>query len=173
MMRSRSPRHSIAKPGRRCGDRKATASTIAGAKASIGNTFRNPTVAISATSRMPANNSLARVSGFLTLFRINLTAVGESHCFSLPRAEVCGIHEICYEKSPALPFNIDSLVIMKRAKHQEALAGQAPAKAVPEARQLRKQAGDWLKLRRADAGLSQVDLAARLGLEILHVHLAG
>ncbi len=36
---------------------------------------------------------------------------------------------------------------------------------MPEARQLRKQAGDWLKARRAEAGLSQVDLAARLGLK--------
>lgn len=40
-----------------------------------------------------------------------------------------------------------------------------PGKAVPEARQLRKLAGDWLKLRRADAQLSQADLAARLGLK--------
>ncbi len=39
------------------------------------------------------------------------------------------------------------------------------SKAVPEARLLRKAAGDWLKARRADAGLSQVDLAARLGLK--------
>jgi len=38
-------------------------------------------------------------------------------------------------------------------------------KALPEARQLRKQAGDWLKARRAEAGLSQVDLAAKLGLK--------
>lgn len=30
---------------------------------------------------------------------------------------------------------------------------------------MRKQAGDWLKARRAEAGLSQVDLAARLGLK--------
>ena len=36
---------------------------------------------------------------------------------------------------------------------------------VPETRRLRKQAGDWLKERRADAGLSQIDLAARLGLK--------
>ena len=54
---------------------------------------------------------------------------------------------------------------MKREKHQEASAEKASRKAVPEARQLRKQAGDWLKQRRADAGLSQVDLAARLGLK--------
>jgi transcriptional regulator with XRE-family HTH domain len=38
-------------------------------------------------------------------------------------------------------------------------------KAVPEARLARKEAGDWLKLRRAEAGLSQVDLAGRLGLK--------
>ena len=35
---------------------------------------------------------------------------------------------------------------------------------VPEARQLRKQAGDWLKLRRAHR-LSQVALAERLGMK--------
>ena len=62
-------------------------------------------------------------------------------------------------------FILDSLVIMKRAKHQEPLAEKVRQTVVPEARQLRKQAGDWLKLRRADAGLSQVDLAARLGLK--------
>jgi transcriptional regulator with XRE-family HTH domain len=54
---------------------------------------------------------------------------------------------------------------MKRAKHQEDFAEKLPRKGAPEARQLRKQAGDWLKQRRADAGLSQVDLAARLGLK--------
>ena len=31
--------------------------------------------------------------------------------------------------------------------------------------QLRKLGGDWLKLRRADAELSQADLAVRLGLK--------
>ena len=54
---------------------------------------------------------------------------------------------------------------MKRAKHQEALPEKLQRKGVPEARQLRKEAGDWLKQRRADAGLSQVALAARLGLK--------
>ena len=54
---------------------------------------------------------------------------------------------------------------MKREKHQEALAEKPQRKVAPEARQLRKQAGDWLKQRRADAGLSQIDLAARLGLK--------
>ncbi|HKA81318.1 MAG TPA: helix-turn-helix transcriptional regulator [Xanthobacteraceae bacterium] len=39
------------------------------------------------------------------------------------------------------------------------------AKAAPEARQQRKQAGNWLKQLRADAGLSQVELAGRLGLK--------
>ena len=39
------------------------------------------------------------------------------------------------------------------------------AKAAPEAREQRKQAGNWLKQLRADAGLSQVDLAGRLGLK--------
>ena len=54
---------------------------------------------------------------------------------------------------------------MKRAKHQEDFAGQVPGKVATEARQMRKQAGDWLKQCRADAGLSQADLAARLGLK--------
>ena len=36
---------------------------------------------------------------------------------------------------------------------------------MPEARQARKLAGEWLKQRRAEAGLSQVDLAAKLGLK--------
>jgi transcriptional regulator with XRE-family HTH domain len=54
---------------------------------------------------------------------------------------------------------------MKRAKHQDVFAGRPPTQAVPEPRQLRKLAGDWLKERRADAELSQADLAARLGLK--------
>jgi transcriptional regulator with XRE-family HTH domain len=53
---------------------------------------------------------------------------------------------------------------MKRRKDQE-VAEAVPRKAAQEPRQLRKQAGDWLKQRRADAGLSQVDLAARLGFK--------
>jgi transcriptional regulator with XRE-family HTH domain len=39
------------------------------------------------------------------------------------------------------------------------------AKAAPEAKQLRKDAGAWLKQLRVKAGLSQIDLAARLGLK--------
>jgi transcriptional regulator with XRE-family HTH domain len=54
---------------------------------------------------------------------------------------------------------------MKHAKHQEALTNKPQRAGVSEARQLRKEAGDWLKQRRADAGLSQVALAARLGLK--------
>jgi transcriptional regulator with XRE-family HTH domain len=54
---------------------------------------------------------------------------------------------------------------MKRPKHQEGSGGKPERTVVPEARQLRKQAGDWLKLRRADAGLSQVALAERLGMK--------
>jgi transcriptional regulator with XRE-family HTH domain len=54
---------------------------------------------------------------------------------------------------------------MKRAKHQEASVGKLERTVVPEARQLRKEAGDWLKQRRADAGLSQVILAERLGMK--------
>ena len=39
------------------------------------------------------------------------------------------------------------------------------AKAEPEAKALRKQAGVWLKQLRNQAGLSQVELAAQLGLK--------
>jgi len=39
------------------------------------------------------------------------------------------------------------------------------AKAEPAAKLLRKQAGAWLKELRTRAGLSQVELAARLGLK--------
>lgn len=39
------------------------------------------------------------------------------------------------------------------------------AKAEPEAKRLRKEAGTWLKELRAQAGLSQVELAERLGLK--------
>jgi transcriptional regulator with XRE-family HTH domain len=53
---------------------------------------------------------------------------------------------------------------MKHRKGQE-VAKVFQRKSAPEPRQLRKQAGDWLKQRRADAGLSQVDLAARLGFK--------
>ena len=38
-------------------------------------------------------------------------------------------------------------------------------KAAPEAKQQRKLAGDWLKQLRAAAGLSQIELAQRLGLK--------
>ncbi|MBX9823339.1 MAG: helix-turn-helix domain-containing protein [Afipia birgiae] len=54
---------------------------------------------------------------------------------------------------------------MKRSKHQDVSTGHLPAGAVPDAKQLRKMAGDWLKQRRADAELSQADLAVRLGLK--------
>lgn len=39
------------------------------------------------------------------------------------------------------------------------------AKAAPEARQLRKEAGRWLQDLRKKAGLSQIDLAQKLGLK--------
>jgi transcriptional regulator with XRE-family HTH domain len=39
------------------------------------------------------------------------------------------------------------------------------AKAAPEAKQLRKQAGAWLKGLRGKAGLSQIELAGKLGLK--------
>ena len=54
---------------------------------------------------------------------------------------------------------------MKLRKNQVESVSAELAKPVPEARLLRKQAGDWLKQKRADAGLSQVDLAARLALK--------
>ena len=54
---------------------------------------------------------------------------------------------------------------MKRVKQQDVFAERRPLKAVPDAKQLRKMAGDWLKQRRADAEMSQADLAARLGLK--------
>jgi len=54
---------------------------------------------------------------------------------------------------------------MKRAKDQEVSGGKLRPTVVPEARQQRKEAGDWLKQRRADAGLSQVALAERLGMK--------
>src|ERR1700752_3333857 len=54
---------------------------------------------------------------------------------------------------------------MKLAKHQDVFAVQPPGKDAVEPKQLRKLAGDWLKQRRADAELSQADLAARLGLK--------
>jgi transcriptional regulator with XRE-family HTH domain len=43
--------------------------------------------------------------------------------------------------------------------------GMQFAKAAPEAQQLRKQAGTWLKEMRKEAGLSQIELAQRLGLK--------
>ena len=39
------------------------------------------------------------------------------------------------------------------------------ARAEPEPQRLRKDAGRWLKQQRRDAGLSQVQLATRLGLK--------
>lgn len=39
------------------------------------------------------------------------------------------------------------------------------AKAAPEAKELRRRAGAWLKEHRSRAGLSQVQLAERLGLK--------
>src|SRR5688572_15620438 len=54
---------------------------------------------------------------------------------------------------------------MKRAKHQDVFAVQPPDTHAAEPKQLRKQAGECLKQRRADAELSQADLATRLGLK--------
>jgi transcriptional regulator with XRE-family HTH domain len=39
------------------------------------------------------------------------------------------------------------------------------AKAAPAAKRLRKEAGGWLRQKRERAGLSQLELAARLGLK--------
>jgi transcriptional regulator with XRE-family HTH domain len=58
---------------------------------------------------------------------------------------------------------------MKRAKRQENSAAPGEtmqfAKADSEAKQLRKQAGSWLKELRAAAGLSQIQLAQILGFK--------
>lgn len=54
---------------------------------------------------------------------------------------------------------------MKHEKDQDVSSAEAASKAAPQTRALRKEAGNWLKTRRAEAGLSQVDLAARLGLK--------
>jgi transcriptional regulator with XRE-family HTH domain len=56
---------------------------------------------------------------------------------------------------------------MKRPKDQAgpAVGAIRIVKSGPEAKQLRKEAGTWLKGLRAAAGLSQIDLAATLGLK--------
>ena len=54
---------------------------------------------------------------------------------------------------------------MKHSPSHEPGASAGDGKTVPEARLKRKLAGDWLKKHRADAGLSQVELAATLGLK--------
>ena len=53
--------------------------TIAGASASAGTRFRMPRAAISAASRMPANNSLPGAGGARSADSDNLTAVQEGH----------------------------------------------------------------------------------------------
>jgi transcriptional regulator with XRE-family HTH domain len=55
-------------------------------------------------------------------------------------------------------------------KHRKSASEAGPAdrqgqRAVPEARQRRKLAGNWLKEQRLAAGLSQIELAARLGIK--------
>lgn len=62
-------------------------------------------------------------------------------------------------------FNLSSFVNMKLEKDQGVSDESGLEKPVSETRALRKDAGHWLKARRADVGLSQVDLAARLGLK--------
>jgi transcriptional regulator with XRE-family HTH domain len=53
---------------------------------------------------------------------------------------------------------------MKRARDNEGAALQRENVA-PDAKQRRKQVGIWLKERRSAAGLSQIELAAKLGLK--------
>ena len=50
-------------------------------------------------------------------------------------------------------------------KRQSVGARMQVAKPVPQARERRKKAGNWLKEVRARAGLSQIDLAQALGLK--------
>jgi len=63
----------------------------------------------------------------------------------------------------------DSLVNMKRTGRQAgsiiAGASMQAAKAEPQTKRLRKQAGTWLKELRARAGLSQIELAEVLGFK--------
>ena len=47
------------------------------------------------------------------------------------------------------------------------------ARADSQAKQLRKQAGAWLKGLRAKAGLSQIELAAKLGLKYYTFIISG
>ena len=56
---------------------------------------------------------------------------------------------------------------MKRARDKGVGARRVEgrAKTVDDAQHRRKQAGAWLKERRSAAGLSQIELAARLGLK--------
>jgi transcriptional regulator with XRE-family HTH domain len=58
---------------------------------------------------------------------------------------------------------------MKLTKKQADLiswrAGMQFAKSAPEAKKLRKEAGSWLKELRGRAGLSQIELAEKLGLK--------
>ena len=54
---------------------------------------------------------------------------------------------------------------MKLGKDQDVSSGLGASKVASATRALRKEAGNWLKARRTEAGLSQVDLAARLSLK--------
>lgn len=64
---------------------------------------------------------------------------------------------------------IDSLVNMKRTGKQAGANAAGPplqvVKAEPQAKKLRKKAGTWLKDLRTRAGLSQIELAERLGFK--------
>jgi hypothetical protein len=59
-------------------------------------------------------------------------------------------------------YKTNSLAVLKRGKGKRAMQR---ARAAPEAKERRKQAGTWLKELRSRAGLSQVQLAERLGLK--------
>ena len=80
------------------------------------------------------------IGGSVGLLQTNPAAVREGHLIAL--VEVSGIQETCYEMSPADQFILDSLVIMKRPKLQEASGAKPQRPVVPESRQLRKEAGD-------------------------------
>jgi ribosome-binding protein aMBF1 (putative translation factor) len=68
-----------------------------------------------------------------------------------------------------LPFRRDSLVALKQTRQEADLTAwkawiqtRAPA---PEAKELRREAGAWVAELRTRAGLSQIQLAEKLGLK--------
>src|SRR5690606_318265 len=85
------------------------------------------------------------------------------------RPKGCSQRALCYSRLAQRGDPIASLVIMKHKLTQAssgALGSAMPAtKAEPQVKELRKQAGNWLKELRGQAGLSQVDLARILGFK--------